>query len=168
MRKLKNISELLKLHDDLEAIFVEHQRALLHFELEAALELLDRYERCLFLHMRDEEEVLMPVYERRAVIKRGGDAKLLLDEHEKMRGLLHAFRTQIEVGKEMDDLDLWLLKLLDREAFFKRLCTHHDMREEQHLYRALDDALSIGEKAELLGRVTCGFAIEAAYLEATI
>ncbi len=168
MRKLKNISELLKLHDDLDAMFVEHQRALLHFELETALALLDRYERCLFLHMRDEEEVLIPVYERRAAIKRGGDAKLLLDEHEKMRGLLHAFRTQIEVGKEMDDPDLWLLKLLDREAFFKRLCTHHDMREEQHLYRALDDALSVGEKAELLGRVTCGFAIEAAYLEATI
>ena len=168
MAKSKNISELLELHDDLEAMFVEHQRALLHFELENALELLDRYERCLFLHMRDEEEVLIPLYERRAAMKRGGDAKLLRDEHDKMRGLLQAFRSQIEGGKEVDDLDLWLLKLLDREAFFKRLCTHHDMREEQHFYRAIDDELSIAEKAELLGRVTCGFAIGAAYSENTI
>jgi len=156
---MKNISELLDLHVDLDAMFLEHQRALLRFDLPRALKLLNRYEGCLFLHMRDEEEILLPIYEQRAVIERGGNAQLFLDEHEKMRGFLELFKDQIEILVREEDPDTRLLLLLDREAFYKRLCTHHDMREQQHLYRLLDMVLSDSEKEDLLERVTWSFEV---------
>jgi hypothetical protein len=42
-----------------------------------------------------------------------------------------------------------LIRLLDREAFYKRLCSHHDVRESQTLYPALDKSTTEEERAEL-------------------
>jgi len=158
---VKNIIELLDLHSDLESMFLTHQRALLRFEFPKALELLNDYERCLLVHMQDEENILIPIYEQQAVVERGGNARLLLDDHKRMCSILELFKEQIELLTTDDEPDTRLLMLLDREAFYKRLCTHHDMREQQYLYPKLDAILSDEEKAALLGRITTDFEIEA-------
>ena len=51
------------------------------------------------------------------------------------------------------ELDRVLLQLLDREAFYLRLCSHHDRREGDFLYPMLDELLSDKEKHEMLDRV---------------
>ncbi len=145
---------LLDLHADLDAAFAEHQFALLHTEFGKALELLTAYETALLAHMDDEEKILLPLYTERAEIERGGSEKLFLDEHEKMRHLITLFRDATEeLGKETKP-ERHLIRLLDREAFYKRLCSHHDIREENILYPALDKVTTAEERIALFERLT--------------
>lgn len=143
-------------------MFFAQQRALLYFDFDAALSLLERYETGLLAHMRDEEEVLLPIYIQRAHVVKGGNPQLFLDEHEKMRGWVAFFKEQIarlawEPHPESD-----LILLLDRQAFYKRLSSHHDKRETEILYPELDRVTSEMEKLELLNRVTCAFSLSSA------
>ena len=47
-------------------------------------------------HMKYEEAVLLPLYEQRATIERGGETKLFLDEHEKMTNFIKLFLEPID------------------------------------------------------------------------
>ena len=154
---MKKLSELLDLHVALDGMFFEHQSALLRFEFEAALDCLDRYEACLLVHMQDEENVLLPVYAERAVIDRSGTVQMFRDEHAKMRAFIELFKRQIGKLASEPHPNAGLIMLLDREAFYKRLVSHHDKREREFLFPALDSVTSDAEKVELLGRVTCSF-----------
>lgn len=156
---MRNLSELLALHNDLDEIFFAQQRALLYFDFDTALSLLERYETGLLTHMKDEEEVLLPIYNERATVIKGGNAQLFLDEHEKMRGWIVFFKEQIArlAGEPYPEADLILL--LDREAFYKRLSSHHDKRETEVFYPELDRITSETEKLELLNRVTRTFSL---------
>ena len=62
------IRNLKRLHDLIDAMFFDHQKALIHFEFEKALTLLETYEAVLLRHMQDEELTLLPVYAERAVV----------------------------------------------------------------------------------------------------
>ena len=156
---MKNLSELLDLHNDLDAIFFAHQSALLHFEFDEALSLLEQYEAALLTHMRDEEEVLLPVYEERAEIVKGGKTQFFLDEHYKMREFVKLLKEEIIKLKDELEPEAKLIWILDRESFYKRLCGHHDKRETDILYPELDRVTTDAEKAELLNRVTRAFSI---------
>ncbi|MBP6002225.1 MAG: hypothetical protein KA746_02210 [Pyrinomonadaceae bacterium] len=150
---MASISSLMKVHKVIDDLFFGHQRALLHFDFEKALRLLAAYESTLLSHMKDEEDILLPVYEERGEFPDSGAPKLYFDDHAKMRSHVDLFRettSQIAAGP---DIEKTLLQLLDREAFYLRLCTHHDRREADYLYPILDAILSESEKSELLGRV---------------
>ena len=152
---MRNLSELLELHNDLDEIFFAHQCALLHFDFTAALSLLVRYETSLLTHMKDEEDVLLPIYSERASVIKGGNPQFFLDEHLKMRRFVELFKEQIAKLAAEPKPEAGLILLLDREAFYKRLCGHHDKREREILYPELDRMTSETEKLDLLNRVTC-------------
>ena len=59
---MKSFSDLLVLHQQLDELFFEHQRALIRGELKVALAKLEGYEKELLDHIWDEEEVLIPIY----------------------------------------------------------------------------------------------------------
>lgn len=147
------LSDLLKLHNCLDEMFFEHQRDLLHFEFEKAFQALLKYETALLIHMRDEEEIVLPVYAKYDDIPRVGDAKLFFDEHEKMRAYVGMFLEATEKLSASPAHEAELLMLLDREAFYKRLTGHHDKREHDFLYPILDERTTSAEKSQLLGRV---------------
>ncbi|MBK6725395.1 MAG: hypothetical protein IPG58_19680 [Acidobacteria bacterium] len=147
------ISDLMKVHKVIDELFFEHQRALLHFDFEKALGLLNAYESTLFSHMADEENILLPVYEKRADFPAAGAPKLYYDDHAKMRSHLGLFKQTIRDMQSEPELDRVLLQLLDREAFYLRLCSHHDRREADYLYPILDALLADEEKYEMLERV---------------
>lgn len=155
--RMENLSDLLKLHIQLDGMFSEHQHALLHFEFEKAAAALRRYEAALLIHMSDEEEVLLPIYREYGDLPKGGDAKIFSDEHEKMLGYVKMFAQETAKLAAVKEPENRLLMLLDREAFYKRLSGHHDKREHDILYPILDERTSPAKKAELLGRVTRGF-----------
>ena len=147
------ISDLMKVHNVIDELFFEHQRALLHFDFEKALGLLNAYESTLFSHMADEENILLPVYEKRADFPAAGAPKLYYDDHAKMRSHLGLFKQTIRDMQSEPELDRVMLQLLDREAFYLRLCSHHDRREADYLYPILDALLADEEKYEMLERV---------------
>jgi hemerythrin-like domain-containing protein len=150
---MRSFDEVLAFHRELDEMFFRHQCELLDFNFPTALERLKAYESALLQHMRDEEEVLLPLYAQRAKPERGGRADFFLLEHAKMRRHLAHFREQLPRLAELPYPSRALLKLLDQEATYKHLVEHHDLREERHLYPGLDGITTEAEREDLLGRV---------------
>jgi hypothetical protein len=50
------------------------------------------------------------------------------------------------------DLARRVIRLFDEEATFKSLCDHHDMRERNIFFPALDRVTGEAERRELIGR----------------
>ena len=69
----ENISDLNQIHREIDDIFFWHQSALLKNDFIAAKNLLTDYENIIMNHMREEEDVLLPLYRERAGQIRGGD-----------------------------------------------------------------------------------------------
>ena len=147
------INDLKRVHHLIDEMFFDHQKALIHFEFNKALTLLEMYETVLLRHMQDEEMVLLPVYSERAKFAGAGAPKLFFDDHEKMRKFVELFKKKTVDLRRSIDLDKALLQLLDREAFYLRLCSHHDKRETDFLYPILEEILSDDEKYDLMSRV---------------
>lgn len=150
---MASISSLMTVHKVIDDLFFEHQKALLHLDFEKALHLLSAHESTLLSHMKDEEDVLLPVYEERREFPEAGAPRLYYDDHKKMRSHIELFKQTTSMIASEADIERALLNLLDREAFYLRLCSHHDRRESKYLYPILDEILSESERAELLGRV---------------
>ena len=69
---MTSFNKLLELHRQLDEVFFEHQRALLRLDLERASLLLQEYEAGLLAHIRDEEELRLPLYRERVRAPVGG------------------------------------------------------------------------------------------------
>jgi len=147
---MDSFGELLEVHRDLDTVFRQHQHALLHFDLERAAELLRVYRGKLEQHMSFEEETLLPLYEERVKIERGGEVKLFIDEHEKMKNFVQLFIHATEQLSNESSQEDAVLTLLDREFFYLKLCSHHDTREARFLYPGLDAVMSAAERSDLL------------------
>ena len=143
-----SFNDLLELHQQLDELFVEHQRALMQLDLDRAGSLLDEYETSLLAHIRDEEELMIPLYQR-AAAPIGGAAEIFLGEHEKLRQFLGLFKQEIAKIKESDDVERGALFLIDSQHLFKRLLVHHDARERKMLYPLLDEVTTGAERERL-------------------
>jgi len=148
------IKDLMNVHLLIDEMFFDHQKALLHFEFDKALSLLEMYQTTLIRHMQDEELILLPVYSDRAAYSGAGAPKLFFDDHKKMRSFVELFMEKTAgLKRQPPDIDKAILLLLDREAFYLRLCSHHDKRETNFLYPTLEEILSDLEKRDLLARI---------------
>lgn len=147
---MNSITELLAAHDVLDYVFFEHQRALLHFDFGKALVLLSEYETCLLRHMEYEEQTLLPLYKERVSFPGAGAPQLFLTDHEKMREFVALFKAKVEELRSTDENEDELIMLLDREAFYKRLSSHHDKRERDFLYPMLAQTLTENDELHLL------------------
>ncbi len=145
---------LLDVHQVLKELFLQHQEALLDADLPRARERLEEFERRLLHHIREEEELLLPVYERAGAIP-GGAPILFTGEHKRMRELLAGFKQALSsLEHNPESRRRGILWLLDRQATFKNLMEHHDLRETTIFYPALDRVTSETERSEILAR--CG------------
>lgn len=143
---------LLRVHERLNELFLQHQEALLEQDIPHAREQLVTYERELRAHMAVEEDVLLPVYARAGAIP-GGPIELFLGEHRKMREFLERFRTTLaELEAHPTDLRRRIIHLFDEQTMFKHLVEHHDLREANILYPALDRVTTDAERRELVRR----------------
>ncbi len=147
------IKDLKNVHLLIDEMFFDHQKALLHFEFDKALTLLEMYQTTLIRHMQDEELILLPVYAERAAFSSAGAPKLFFDDHKKMRSFVELFIEKTAELKQQPNIDKAILLLLDREAFYLRLCSHHDKRETDFLYPILEEILTDFEKRDLLSRI---------------
>ncbi len=140
---------MMGLHDDLAQTFFRHQRALLDRDFARAAHELATYREHLVAHAADEESLVLPRYEAL-----GGDAsdapvRLFLGEHRNLKAFLDEFVARVaQLAKAPDDGAL--LELLDREATFKNLVLHHDLRERNALYPFLAARLAADQQAAIL------------------
>lgn len=157
---MKSFSDLLELHGQLDELFLEHQRALMRGELDRAESILMEYEAELLAHIRDEEELMLPIYRERVNAPVGGGSEIFLGEHEKLRQLLRLFKAEIETIRKMEDVERGILFLIDSQHLFKRLLVHHDTREKKMLYPLLDQATTEAERKSLFAKLELKLKIE--------
>ena len=143
---------LLEIHEHLNEMLLLHQEALLALDVGLALTKLEVFERELYDHIRVEEELLLPVYARAGRIP-GGALEFYTGEHKKLLEFLARFKARLEELREgVRDLKRGIIELFDEQARFKQLMQHHDMREQNILYPALDKVTGDEERRELLNR----------------
>jgi len=149
---MMSFSDLLELHQQLDELFLEHQRALMRLDLNRAASLLEEYEAQLLAHIRDEEDLMIPLYQQRAAAPIGAAAEIFLGEHEKLRQFLVLFKQEVAKIKKSDDVERGALFLIDSQHIFKRLLSHHDTRERKMLYPLLDEVTTESERQQLFQR----------------
>jgi hypothetical protein len=150
---MSSVCDLLRIHSRLDALFLEHQRALLQLDLATARAALEAYEIELLLHMSDEEEHLLPLYCSRVVAPVGASAEIFTGEHEKLRQYLRLFGEALAKLATAVDLEREVIWLLDSQTTFKRLLVHHDTRERKFLYPLLDEFTNEREREDLFGKL---------------
>lgn len=149
-----NFIDLMQYHEELHEIFYRHQRALLRLDFSEAVRLLKQYGTALLKHMKDEEELLFPLYEERAPKVRGETIDVFLGEHEKMKLYLDLYENEVPTLAQEAEPERKILQVLDSQTTFKRLCGHHDTRERKVLYPTLDRLLTEEERASLMKMIS--------------
>ncbi|MEW6208852.1 MAG: hemerythrin domain-containing protein [Acidobacteriota bacterium] len=143
---------LMSIHRALDEMFLLHQEALLDMDLPLASSRLREFETALLAHMRNEEELLLPVYARAGRIA-GGSREMFTGEHKKMVEFISRFHRRLEeMSDSPADVKRRILGLLFDEAMFRMLMEHHDSREQNILYPMLDKVTTEEEKRDLLAR----------------
>jgi hemerythrin-like domain-containing protein len=144
--------QLTKVHEWLDELFLAHQTALLSLDLSEAEHCLDAYETHLRLHIKDEEDFLIPTYGARASDIPGGAVVFFTGEHKKILGFVAEFHKMLKQLRNQNKLQLKhaIIQLLDREAMYKGLLGHHHAREHNVLFPWLDWLTSEAEREKLL------------------
>lgn len=142
-------ARMMGLHAELERRFFAHQRALLDRDFTRAARELAGYRERLWLHIDDEERLVLPRYAAHGGDGTDAPVRLFLGEHAKMRGFVEEFVRRTAALAAAPD-DRALLELFDREATYKNLVLHHDLRERNALYPFVAGALGAAEQRELL------------------
>ena len=150
----QSLSDLQGIHQELEALFYLHQVALLKSDYSSAKALLKEYEENLLMHMKEEEDILLPLYRDRAEPVRGGDAETFTGEHKKIVEWLNRLRLRLfRVTPVSPDLRA-VIALWDDEASFKKCVEHHALREDRIFYPEIERLVTEEEKKHLLRLMT--------------
>ena len=151
---MKSFNDLLLIHRQLDEHFLEHQRALIRGNLIAALSRLEQYQEQLLDHIKDEEEILLPIFEARVKAPVGGSAEIFRNEHIKIRDYVALLKAEIPKLSKATDREQAAIFMLDSETTFKRLMVHHDNREHKFLYPLLDEVTTDDERAEIFQKLS--------------
>lgn len=149
----RSFMDLLRVHEDLDESFLRHQEALMDRRPLEALGWLRRVDGAIEQHVRDEEDVLLPVYRERAGRVEGGSPELFVAEHRKIRAFIHEFMAAVSAMVESPPSRRDVLHLFDRQSLYKHLMEHHDLRERQFLYPILDRVTTPEERAAMFERL---------------
>ena len=150
----KNLTELNHIHEELDDIFFQHQVAILKNDYDRAKTLLRSYEEALYAHMKEEDEILLPIYQERAGELRGGNTENFIGEHKKIVEWLNRMKLRLHrlVPSVVDHRSL--IALLDDEAHYKKFMEHHTLREDRIFYPEIERVVTPSEKAGLLRLLT--------------
>jgi hemerythrin-like domain-containing protein len=143
---------LMALHPALDERFFRHQQALLDRDLPRAISALSTYRDPLLLHMADEETLVQPLYAAHGGDQTDAPVKLFLGEHARMRDFLADFDVRLERLVRQPD-DRTLLELFDRQATYKNLCLHHDLRERNAMYPLLSARVPAAAQLRVLAQL---------------
>ncbi|MCZ7646156.1 MAG: hemerythrin domain-containing protein [Planctomycetota bacterium] len=159
----RDFLELDLVHEKLEEDFQRHQEALVTHRYSDARSWLKKFKDGLRIHMRHEEQLLLPLYESRcgrmAKIK-GFKTNVFVLEHSKIMEWLSRIQTGtrgLRIGRAATPRAV--ISILDLECTFKHLIQHHNQREHNILYPALNRLTTKEERADLLRSCMLGSAV---------
>lgn len=143
--------EIAEAHRELNALFRRHQEAVVLLEGAVMLRTLREFGAVLDSHMRAEDEVLLPLYEKAGGSVEGGRTEQFAAEHRKIAADLARIDGRVEqLADQTSIAPAEVIDLLDEECRFKHLMDHHERREEKFLFPRLDALLSPHAHAEAL------------------
>ena len=142
---------LLETHDHLDEVFSLHQQAVLTMRWSLAVELLEAYRSLLSIHVEQEEQQLLPLFQRAGAVERA-PVVLFTGQHRKMFTQLERIHAILEAAKQGDDLRRGAIEVLDHESAFKHLVSHHHGAEVEHFYPTLQQMASTAEVVEVVQR----------------
>jgi hemerythrin-like domain-containing protein len=155
---LTTLQPLVDLHQAIDLLLLDHRLALMDADPRRALATFRRFAIALRRHLDLEDDLALPRYREAGPFERGAAPELFAREHEKILAQLVALDDATEAlghpGLGDPERRVACLELLDREKVFADLLEHHDLRERQFLYPALERSLGEHEKVDLLERMT--------------
>ena len=126
-------------HDRLDGLFRSFQQ-LKGTVLEQAGSCFREFQEGLLRHMLWEEEILFPLFDRKAGPDAGGLTQAMKSEHAVIRTYLDRIRDQVQLRSgETDEAEGKLLEALSA----------HNVKEEQILYPAIDGAIDADELSHI-------------------
>jgi regulator of cell morphogenesis and NO signaling len=147
---VKQSLSLASEHDELEDLFEKHQRALLARDLHLSLVMIRAFENVLERHIEYENEVLLPLYAAKKAETEGATLPIFRSEHRKLREVCAKLTHSTAALNSSSDILASILTLLDEEALFKGLFSHHSLREENLLFPRLDACTTEWEREKAL------------------
>ena len=147
-----SLLRVMERHAHLDALFLEHQTAVLDRDMASARGALENYAQALEAHIAEEEKHVLPLYAARVPEQPGAQPQMFHDEHRKIRELVADLCRKIDVLAATADRPeaKAVLAFLDGETQFKNYMDHHDRRERSFLYPGLDAHTTPEERAALL------------------
>lgn len=142
---------LLETHDHLDELFSLHQQSVLVMRWPMAIELLAAYRSLLSLHVEQEEQVLLPLFERAGAVERA-PVVLFTGQHRKLFNQLDRIGARLESVRPREDSRRSAIEVLDLETAFKHLVEHHDGAEVTYFYPTLQRMASETETADIVKR----------------
>lgn len=144
---------MMGFHDQLDRAFHWHQVALLDRDFVRAGRHLQAYRSLMSGHMTDEERLILPLYESLGGDRTEAPVRLFLGEHSKMRDFLADSAVRVTALERAPD-DRALLELFDRQATYKNLMLHHDLRERRVLYPFLSERVPVAAQCDLVAALS--------------
>jgi hemerythrin-like domain-containing protein len=135
-------------HEDLDEVFALHQECLLGGCIDQARRLLDTYRSLIELHIRHEEDRVLPVYSR-AANKRWPE-ELYTGQHQKIRALLDRIEGHLDGFRVGPGWRRRVLELLEVETTLKHLIEHHHLAEDQAFYPTADANSDDSERTRII------------------
>jgi hypothetical protein len=144
------LAAFIGIHLRLGCLFAVHQEMLLDRRVTEARAALAHYRDLLALHMRHEEEVLLPLYEQL-----GPDparpSRLYTGQHRRMNALLDSAAERLAALESREPvLPPAIIDVLDLETTYKHLVEHHEDAELHGLFGVLGAKLDELEQARIV------------------
>lgn len=130
-------------HDRLDDLFKSFQTSK-RSDFAKAKEAFKKFKVGLQRHILWEEELLFPMWEEKTGMIEDGPTPVMRFEHSQIRQLLDAIHQKVE-GQNLDtDPD---------EQALVNLLSSHNRKEERALYPAIDNVVSVDERATVFGNM---------------
>ncbi len=150
----RTVLEFLEIHAEIDELLARHRDLVVGLEWAAALDALDAFERALRRHMEVEEQDVLPLYAQRVEPMPGADPQMFRLEHANILRNLADVRAALAAVDAKTAGRRQAHEFIDKETMLLHLLRHHDLRERNTLYPALNLVLTPEERADLLDR--CG------------
>jgi hypothetical protein len=135
-------------HEELGEMFLLHQECLVAGHFELARELLGAYRSMIQLHMRHEEQLVMPIYLRAENPR--WPQELYTGQHEKLLALLDRAEGVLKDAHKAGAWRRTSIEILDIQSTFKNLVEHHHLAEDQAFYPTADAESTEDERARIV------------------
>ena len=129
-------------HERLDKLFGEYQKEQSSNPAKK-LTLFQEFRNGLEKHIKWEQEILFPIFEKKTGIPQGGPTEVMNMEHSHIKTFLENIGERLQKNERTNDVDENLILTLRQ----------HNYKEENILYPSIDGVISASETKEILEKM---------------